>query len=89
MLKIDPFLLTGLVLWLPAAAAFDAEGKLKPMAGGLSHGKYPVRRAPSGVDWRTPWMPVALNTLVTASIGLFLSARFESDECDIQITPQW
>lgn len=42
------------MLSFPAAAALDAEGKLKPTVGGLSQGKYPVRRGPSGVDCRTP-----------------------------------
>lgn len=74
-MKTELFLLTGLVLSFAAAAASVAEGKLKPTVGGLSQGKYPSRRGPAGVDWRTPWMPVALKTLVTASIGLILSAN--------------
>ena len=54
ILKMEPFLLTELVLLFAAAAASEAEGKLNPTVGGLSQGKYPVRRGPSGVDWRTP-----------------------------------
>jgi hypothetical protein len=70
MLKMELFLLTELVLSFAAEETFVCEGKLKPTAGGLSQGKYPVSTSPSLLDWRTLWIPVALKMLVTASIGL-------------------
>ena len=78
ILKIDDVWLTKVELSAAAAEALVCEGMLSPTVGGLSHGKYPVSKSPSGVDVRTDWIPVALKTLETASIGLKRSAMKSS-----------